>query len=80
MREGELVNLEHDPRFPSGAWTGFFLQYWLPGRHKTDLSLTCAAGELMGTGRDWVGTYSIQGSYDVSTGSCEWINSTARVP
>ena len=73
MREGEQLILEKDPRFPSGAWTGFFLQYWLPGRHKTDLSLTCADGELTGTGRDWVGTYSIDGSYDLSTGQCEWI-------
>ncbi|HJZ93134.1 MAG TPA: hypothetical protein VKE40_19815 [Gemmataceae bacterium] len=66
------VNLESDPRFPSGAWTGFFLQYWLPGRHPTDLSLTCSGGELTGTGHDWVGPYTVDGRYDIATGRCEW--------
>jgi hypothetical protein len=73
MLEHEQGNLERDPRFPSGAWTGFFLQIWLPGRHRTDLSLTCRDGELTGTGRDLVGPYSLQGSYDLDTGQCEWI-------
>jgi hypothetical protein len=73
MFEHEQVNLEGDPRFPSGAWTGFFLQIWLPGRHRTDLSLTCRDGELTGTGGDLVGPYSIQGHYDLETGQCEWI-------
>ncbi|MBI3410797.1 MAG: hypothetical protein HY040_20870 [Planctomycetes bacterium] len=72
MNEHDLANLDHDPRFPSGAWTGFFLQYWLPGRHHTDLSLTCRAGELAGTGQDWVGAYTIDGSYDRGTGDCAW--------
>jgi hypothetical protein len=73
MLEHEEMNLERDPRFPSGAWTGFFLQLWRPGRHKTDLSLTCRDGDLTGTGRDLVGPFSIQGRYDLDTGECEWI-------
>jgi hypothetical protein len=72
MNEHELANLEPDPRFPSGPWTGFFLQYWLPGRHHTSLDLTCRDGELAGTGRDWVGPYTLEGSYDLGTGRCEW--------
>ena len=72
MRD-EVVRVEQDPRFPSGVWTGFFLQYWLPGRHQTDLCLTCRDGELTGTGRDWVGAYTIDGHYDLATGRCEWI-------
>jgi hypothetical protein len=72
MDEPELPNLEEDPRFPSGAWTGFFLQYWLPGRHTTNVDLTCSEGELTGTGRDWVGPYTIDGHYDLATGHCEW--------
>jgi len=64
--------LEADPRFPSGRWTGFFLQYWLPGRHATDLELTAADGQLTGTGRDWVGSYTMDGTYDLATGRCEW--------
>ena len=65
--------LEADPRFPSGPWTGFFLQYWLPGRHPTELELTAADGQLTGTGRDWVGPYTMDGTYDKATGRCEWI-------
>src|SRR5438067_13794316 len=72
MRDDEAANLEQDPRFPSGAWTGFFLQYWLPGRHTTNLDLTCRGGQLTGTGRDWVGAYTVDGTYDLATGRCEW--------
>jgi hypothetical protein len=68
----ELANLERDPRFPSGAWTGYFLQYWLPGRHTTNVELTCGDGELSGNGRDFVGPYTIDGQYDLATGKCEW--------
>jgi hypothetical protein len=72
MNDRDLATLEQDPRFPSGPWTGFFLQYWLPGRHPTDLRLTCRDGELVGTGHDWVGAYTIDGHYDLGTGRCEW--------
>jgi len=73
MDERELENTERDPRFPSGEWTGFFLQYWIPGRHSTNLHLTCRDGELAGSGSDWVGPYTIDGRYDLGTGQCEWI-------
>jgi hypothetical protein len=73
MHEREHENPECDPRFPSGAWTGFYLQYWLPGRHATNLHLTCQDGELEGTGSDRVGPYTIDGRYELSTGQCEWI-------
>src|SRR5579871_3130443 len=72
MVEQVLADLEHDSRFPSGPWTGFFLQYWMPGRHKTNLHLTCQGGQLTGTGQDWVGPYTIDGSYNPGTGRCEW--------
>ncbi|HEV3418026.1 MAG TPA: hypothetical protein VG056_14465 [Pirellulales bacterium] len=72
MDEHEHENPESDPRFPSGAWTGFYLQYWLPGRHTTNLHLTCHDGELAGTGSDRVGPYTIDGRYDLRTGQCEW--------
>jgi hypothetical protein len=64
--------LEADPRFPSGPWTGFFLQYWLPGRHTTNLEMTAANGQLTSTGRDWVGPYTMDGTYDLATGRCEF--------
>lgn len=69
---------ETDSRFPSGPWTGFFLQYWLPGRHTTDLDLTAAGGRLTGTGGDRVGAYTIDGSYDLATGGCEWTKQYVR--
>jgi hypothetical protein len=72
MNEQVPMNLELDPRFPSGDWTGFFLQYWLPGRHKTDLHLTWRDGTVTGAGHDRVGPFTINGTYDVVTGQCEW--------
>jgi hypothetical protein len=72
MDEPMLLNVEPDARFPGGPWTGFFLQYWLPGRHATNMVLTCRDGDLAGTGHDWVGPYAIHGRYDVGTGRCEW--------
>ena len=41
MRDEEAAGRAPDPRFPTGPWTGFFLQYWLPGRQRTDLTLAC---------------------------------------
>jgi hypothetical protein len=72
MKEHEFAEQEHDPRFPSGRWTGFFLQVWLPGRHTTNLRLTCRDGELAGTGQDWVGPYTVDGHYDLGSGRCAW--------
>ena len=66
------ADLESDPRFPSGPWTGFFLQYWLPGRHKMDLKLTWSNGTITGRGSDRVGPFTIDGTYDPATGQCEW--------
>jgi hypothetical protein len=72
MDEVSAANLEADPRFPSGVWTGFFLQYWIPGRNKTDMSLTWQDGTLTGRGTDRVGPFTISGTYDTATGRCEW--------
>src|SRR5215212_158901 len=47
--------VEPDERFPSGPWTGFFLQAPLPpGRHGMDLHLTFRAGTIRGVGRHGV--------------------------
>lgn len=64
---------ETDPRFPSGKWVGFFLDRRLPGRHQMEINLTFAAGRLTGTGRDRVGTFTFDGSYDVTDGKCAWV-------
>jgi hypothetical protein len=70
--EHNPAKLERDPRFPTGPWTGFFLQYWLPGRHTMTMQLAWQDGEINGLGHDIVGSYTIDGSYDVATGRCEW--------
>src|SRR5438270_13477578 len=65
-------DLETDPRFPSGPWTGFFLQKLVPGRHKMELVLTFSQGQLTGEGRDWVGEFRVRGKYDIADGRCHW--------
>ena len=61
-----------DADFPTGAWTGFFMQPMLPGRHPTDMHLTFRDGELRGNGADWVGAFTLDGEYDRTTGECRW--------
>jgi hypothetical protein len=66
------ADLETDPRFPSGPWTGFFLQPLLPGRHLMDLRLTFRQGAMTGEGRDWVGAFVVRGRYSIADGKCYW--------
>jgi hypothetical protein len=68
----QKLNLEPDARFPSGPWTGFFLQFWIPGRNTTDVTISYSRGEMTGRGYDRVGSFNIDGIYDVGTGECEW--------
>jgi hypothetical protein len=68
----EPIGLETDPRFPSGPWTGFFLQPQVPGRHLMEMSLTFRQGQLTGEGRDWVGKFALRGRYTLEDGKCYW--------
>jgi hypothetical protein len=63
---------ETDPRFPSGPWVGFFLQREFPGRHLMELRLSFRCGVLTGEGRDWVGSFTLRGRYDLHDGKCHW--------
>lgn len=72
MSDAKPPTLETDPRFPSGPWTGFFLQKAIPGRHLMELHLTFRNGALTGEGRDWVGPFILKGSYSLSDGVCYW--------
>jgi len=64
---------ETDPRFPSGPWTGFFLMpHTGHHRHPTELQLTFANGVMTGSGRDFVGPFTVRGKYDVADGKCYW--------
>lgn len=64
--------VETDDRFPSGPWTGFFLQPTRPGRHWMELDLTFHDGQVRGDGRDSVGKFRITGRYSVADGKCRW--------
>ena len=72
MKDSHAATLETDPRFPSGPWTGFFLQPLLPGRHLMELQITFHNGELRGDGRDWVGRFGLRGRYSTADGKCYW--------
>ncbi len=63
---------EPDPRFPSGPWTGFFLQPAAPGRHWMELDLAFREGVITGEGRDKIGTFRIRGRYTAADGKCRW--------
>jgi hypothetical protein len=72
MSKAKFKEPETDPRFPSGAWVGFFLQKEIPGRHWMDLRLQFSGGQLEGEGRDWVGPFTLCGRYELSDGQCHW--------
>lgn len=57
--------------FPSGPWVGFY-NYGPGERHRMDLELTFANGNLNGTGTDDVGRFLIKGRYDEANRECHW--------
>ena len=63
---------ENDARFPSGPWTGFFLQCWLPGRNMMAIDLNFEAGKLHANGSDIVGPFTFNGDYSRADGKCQW--------
>jgi len=65
--------VETDPRFPSGKWVGFFTDRRIPGKHQMELFLTFCQQSIVGSGRDWVGAFTIDGSYQLSDGLCIWV-------
>ena len=72
MTPGPL-DVETDPRFPSGKWVGYWLQVGVHGGKLTqELLLTFRAGTLEGTGRDFVGRFLVRGSYSTEDGRCRW--------
>jgi hypothetical protein len=75
MEPLDVTKLETDARFPSGPWTGFFLQPWIPwftGRQTMTIDLTFQQGGLEANGHDVVGAFTLSGSYDLHDGSCQW--------
>ena len=74
MNAPDLIapDLETDERFPSGPWTGFFLQPTQPGRHWMELLLTFRDGLVKGDGSDKVGKFRVTGRYSIEDGKCRW--------
>jgi hypothetical protein len=73
MNPLDMQDVERDPRFPSGPWTGFFMQHLLPGRNTMSLNLTFRDGQLDAKGEDDVGSFTFRGTYDLQDGTCRWI-------
>ncbi len=60
--------------FPSGPWAGFY--NYRPGdRHRMQLHLHFANGQMTGEGADDIGRFLIKGRYDVSNSQCYWTKS-----
>ena len=57
--------------FPSGPWTGFY-NYHPGDRHRMDLHLAFASGNMSGDGVDDIGQFLIKGRYDEGSGECHW--------
>ena len=64
-------------RFPSGPWTGFY-SYTPQQKHRMDLDLTFANGNLSGTGNDDVGLFLVKGRYDEAGCECYWTKTYIR--
>jgi hypothetical protein len=70
VNQTESETLETDPRFPSGPWTGYFLQHGHKGM--MELHLTFQHGVMTGEGRDFVGAFVLRGKYELADGKCHW--------
>jgi hypothetical protein len=69
----DAAPLETDADFPSGPWTGYFLQRWIPGRHTMTIDLSFGSGQLQGSGSDLVGPFTFQGGYSPGDARCQWV-------
>lgn len=58
---------ETDPRFPSGRWKGYFIQWGVRGWQ--DLILNFSNGTIDGTAVDKGGECDVKGTYDLSNGA-----------
>ena len=61
-----------DRRFPSGEWTGFYLQPDSPQRYVMDCFLKFARGTISGEGDDPAGQFLIDGTYRTKSAECSW--------
>src|SRR5262245_23577555 len=72
VSEAPTSELETDPRFPSGRWTGFYLDKRVRGKQQMELLLAFRCGEMTGEGRDPIAAFVIRGRYSLEDGQCHW--------
>ena len=64
---------------PSGQWSGFYLESHRVRKGWMHLYLAFESGVIKGEGTDYVGPWTLQGSYELSsddsTAECRWIKS-----
>ena len=77
-RDDTPLVVETDPRFPSGPWTGFFLQPGTPERHWMEIDLVFRDGVMAGAGRDRVGQFAVSGRYHLDDGRAFWTKTYLR--
>jgi hypothetical protein len=63
------TSVETDPRFPSGRWTGFWIQSGF-GRSYMSIELKFVNGAVSGRGFDCIGEFVMSGSYETASGAC----------
>ncbi|HEY6170440.1 MAG TPA: hypothetical protein VI454_20575 [Verrucomicrobiae bacterium] len=61
-----------DELFPSGPWVGFYQQGPQRAKHRMELGLTFANGNVRGEGIDCIGRFLIAGRFDAATRECHW--------
>ena len=59
--------------FPSGQWTGFFLEDHRPEKGWMHLYLNFQNGVIEGEGTDYVGPWHINGTYSEDDSTCQWV-------
>lgn len=62
--------VETDPRFTSGRYRGFYIQFGV--RSGQEMTLTFADGRVSGWGMDPVGRFDVVGAYDADRGRAAW--------
>ena len=69
-----MLNREPSPALPpSGAWSGYYLYEFSPGKHRMRMSLAFSAdGTISGDGIDDVGPFTIRGVFDCATNAASW--------
>jgi hypothetical protein len=64
----------NDEQYPSGPWTGFY-NYSPKDKHRMDLHINFANGQMAGEGNDDLGAFRIRGRYDAAAHECHWTKS-----